>query len=131
MRLLRRWLSSIAFWQFAAFFMLLLLIWVNEILDLASLVYHAQPKAIDVVRGCLLSACVMLTAIVTVGYTYVQQKRMLTGLLTVCSKCRKIKLAEGEWQAMERYLTDHQPVMFSHGLCPDCYAEEIEALKLA
>jgi len=121
--------SWIAFWQFAAFVILLLLIWVNEVLDLAALIYDSPPKSFDVVRACLLSACVILTAIITVGYTYVQQKRIISGILTVCAKCHKVKIDKDAWQAIEVYVSEYQPVAFSHGLCPDCYEDELGKLE--
>ena len=120
--------SWIALWQFASFAMLLLLIWANEILDLGSLIYGAQPKSTDVIRACLLSACVIVTAIITVGHTYVQQKRMISGIVTVCAKCHKVRVDEDAWQQIEVYVGNLQPVRFSHGLCPACYEDELAAL---
>jgi hypothetical protein len=43
---------------------------------------------------------------------------LLTGMLPVCSRCRKIRQA-GAWQPLDTYV--HQnPGEFKHELCPDC-----------
>jgi hypothetical protein len=122
-------LTAIAFWQFATFLMLLLLIWLNEVEDLTSLIYHSAPKPMDVPRASLLSACVIFTAIIAVGYTYSKQRRIISDLITVCAKCHRVRLDEDVWQTVEAYLTDHRRVLLSHGLCPRCYEEEIKALE--
>ena len=44
---------------------------------------------------------------------------LFTGLLPVCSRCRKLRQAGGEWQALETYVAKN-PGEFKHELCPDC-----------
>lgn len=44
----------------------------------------------------------------------------LTGLLPVCSCCKKIRNSEGTWQSIEVYLNTVADVKLSHGLCRDC-----------
>lgn len=44
----------------------------------------------------------------------------LTGLLPVCSCCKKIRNSEGNWQSLEAYLNAVADVKLSHGLCRDC-----------
>jgi PAS domain S-box-containing protein len=46
--------------------------------------------------------------------------RTLSGLVPICSNCKKIRNAKGEWAAVEEYLTQHTGAQFSHGICPDC-----------
>ena len=48
--------------------------------------------------------------------------KTLQGLLPICSYCKKIRDARGEWQGLEKYVTDHSRAKFSHGICPDCLA---------
>jgi two-component system, response regulator PdtaR len=45
---------------------------------------------------------------------------MLSGLLPICSHCKKIRDDEGYWQQVEVYIRDHSEAEFSHGICPDC-----------
>ncbi|MBB6479442.1 PAS domain-containing protein [Spirochaeta isovalerica] len=49
-----------------------------------------------------------------------QRTKILEGLLPICSKCKKIKDSEGEWQELETYIEKHSEALFTHGLCPEC-----------
>jgi PAS domain S-box-containing protein len=46
--------------------------------------------------------------------------KTLTGLLPICSFCKKVRDDSGYWQQIESYLTEHSELFFTHGLCPDC-----------
>jgi PAS domain S-box-containing protein len=46
--------------------------------------------------------------------------KRLRGLLPICSSCKKIRDEKGNWQQMERYVTEHSEAAFSHGMCPEC-----------
>ncbi len=49
--------------------------------------------------------------------------KTLSGLLPICSSCKKIRNDEGYWQQVEIYISEHSDADFSHGLCPDCMKE--------
>lgn len=55
------------------------------------------------------------------------QIKMLSGLLPICSSCKKIRDDKGSWNQLEMYISTHSDAEFTHGLCPDCatlaYAE--------
>ena len=121
-------LATIAAWQFACFAILLLLIWANEVLDLPARVYGLDPSPPSYLAASLLSAFVIFTAILTVGYTYVKQQELLTGMVTVCSRCYKVRVRKDSWEAIEKYIAKRAPVDFSHGYCPDCFADEMAQL---
>lgn len=57
-----------------------------------------------------------------------REVQLLSGLLPICSMCRRIRGAEGHWLPIETYLTAHSPVRFSHSYCPDCSRECLEQL---
>ena len=46
--------------------------------------------------------------------------KLLSGLLPICSGCKKIRDTQGYWQQVESYIREHSEAEFSHGLCPDC-----------
>lgn len=46
--------------------------------------------------------------------------RKLEGILDICASCKRIKNADGAYEQLEAYITDHSEAVFSHGLCPDC-----------
>jgi HAMP domain-containing protein len=49
--------------------------------------------------------------------------KSLRGIIPICAKCKKIRDDKGYWAQLETYLRDHSEAEFSHGLCPDCYAD--------
>jgi len=46
--------------------------------------------------------------------------RILSGLLPICSFCKKIRDDQGYWTQIESFLTEHCDLFFTHGLCPEC-----------
>ncbi len=48
------------------------------------------------------------------------QVKKLSGMLPICSSCKKIRDDEGYWNQVEAYISAHSDVRFSHGICPTC-----------
>lgn len=48
------------------------------------------------------------------------QVKTLSGLLPICSVCKKIRDDQGYWNRIETYISEHSCAQFSHGICPDC-----------
>jgi|GEM_PF-1382639 len=46
--------------------------------------------------------------------------KKLSGLLPICSCCKKIRNDEGYWEQVEEYIEANSEASFSHGLCPQC-----------
>lgn len=46
--------------------------------------------------------------------------KVLSGMLPVCSYCKKIRDDKGEWEPMEEYITERSESVFSHSFCPEC-----------
>jgi PAS domain S-box-containing protein len=51
------------------------------------------------------------------------QIKQLSGLLPICSYCKKIRTDDNYWHQVESYLMAHTDVRFSHGICPECAGE--------
>ena len=45
---------------------------------------------------------------------------VLSGMLPICSSCKKVRDDDGYWEQVEVYVQRHSDAQFSHGLCPDC-----------
>lgn len=45
----------------------------------------------------------------------------LSGLLPICSYCKKIRADKSYWQSVEGYISKHSEAKFSHCTCPECY----------
>lgn len=48
------------------------------------------------------------------------QVKTLSGLLPICSSCKKVRDDKGYWNQIERYIQDHSEAEFSHSICPEC-----------
>ena len=46
--------------------------------------------------------------------------KTLSGILPICSSCKKIRDEKGSWVAVESYVTNHTEAEFTHGICPAC-----------
>ncbi len=57
----------------------------------------------------------------------------LTGMLPICSYCKKVRDDDNYWQQVETFMAQHLGASFSHGICPSCYDKnvrpEVERLK--
>lgn len=60
---------------------------------------------------------------------YIAEIQTLRGILPICGYCKKIRDDDGFWQSVEKYVTDHSEVKFSHSLCPDCKAKHYPEYK--
>ena len=48
------------------------------------------------------------------------QVSLLSGLLSICASCKRIRDEHQIWQHLESYIQAHSEAKFTHGLCPDC-----------
>jgi CheY-like chemotaxis protein len=59
--------------------------------------------------------------------------KVLSGLLPICSSCKKIRDDKGYWNQIESYLEKHSEAKFSHSICPECveklYPESYQRMK--
>ncbi|MEN8154594.1 MAG: hypothetical protein ABFR75_11295 [Acidobacteriota bacterium] len=46
--------------------------------------------------------------------------KTLSGLLPICSNCKKIRDDKGYWNHLETYIHEHSDAAFSHSICPEC-----------
>jgi len=57
------------------------------------------------------------------------QVKTLSGLLPICSSCKKIRDDKGYWNQIESYIRDHSEAEFSHSICPECLKRLYPDLK--
>ena len=46
--------------------------------------------------------------------------KTLSGLLPICSWCKKVRDDQGYWRQIEQFVSERSDARFSHGICPDC-----------
>jgi len=51
---------------------------------------------------------------------YLEEMKILRGIVPICSFCKKIRDADGQWSEVESYISKHSEARFSHGCCPEC-----------
>ena len=121
--------SYIAIWQFLAFVMLVLLVWVNEMLDLGHIFWELPAREFSWMHACIGTGGVLFAAVITIGHTYIQQRQIVRGLLTICTYCHKIQADSELWQRVEEYISSRSSIFFSHGICPACLEVETRRVQ--
>lgn len=46
--------------------------------------------------------------------------KVLRGLLAICPRCKKVRVASDRWEALEVYVSRNADVEFTHGVCQKC-----------
>lgn len=49
-----------------------------------------------------------------------EEVRTLSGIIPICSHCKKVRNDSGYWEQVEAYVSRMTEAGFSHGICPDC-----------
>ena len=115
----------------------LTLVFENQIEDFMSAsVYQGLTFTVNVVGNIML-----ITGLIIINAQRLEhdlfkaraQVKSLTGLLPICSSCKKIRDDRGCWQDVAVYVRDRSEAEFSHGLCPECmerlYPEYAQRLR--
>ena len=55
--------------------------------------------------------------------------KRLEGIIPICMYCKKIRDDGDLWQQLEKYITENSDAVFSHGICPDCFAQHFKGGK--
>jgi PAS domain S-box-containing protein len=58
-----------------------------------------------------------------------KEVRTLRGLLPICGYCKNVRTDSGSWQKIELYVKAHTEADFSHGICPQCYEQQMAKLR--
>ena len=56
--------------------------------------------------------------------------RKLSGLLPICSHCKKVRDDKGYWNRLEAYIETHSDAEFSHSICQECAEKYYPELDL-
>jgi hypothetical protein len=80
-----------------------------------------QNKAIEIEIAERKQAQIEKDALIVELQEALKSVKTLSGLLPICSSCKKIRDDQGYWKQIEIYIKDHSEADFSHGICPDCW----------
>lgn len=56
--------------------------------------------------------------------------KTLSGLVPICSHCKKIRDDKGYWNQIEVYIQEHSDAKFSHGICQECVKKHYPDLDI-
>lgn len=124
-----RLFGLVALWQTLLVFSLVAMIWIKEILDIPNLLFGAPPSKIDWLGALVLTISVLTVGLILVAHTYLQQKRILHGFISVCSYCHKVHVEAATWQQMEEFIANRTRAEFTHGICPICYEKALKEIE--
>lgn len=97
--------------------------------------WYGSPKPFWTVKSVLLGAGILLSVVVllVLAWHYSQvvllnrrlenalnQVKLLSGLLPICTVCKKIRDDSGSWNRIEQYISERSNAEFSHSICPEC-----------
>ncbi len=105
-----------------SFLLLILLVWLNELLDLP---HHLLGAPVNGAPLRLEEALLETLVIVGVGVfvllaTGILSRRIreMESFIVICAWCRKVRVDQ-EWTSLEHFLAEHRSAV-THGICPDC-----------
>lgn len=55
--------------------------------------------------------------------------KRLEGIIPICMHCKAIRSTDDAWHQLEDYISEHSDALFSHGICPDCFAIQVKGLE--
>jgi hypothetical protein len=55
--------------------------------------------------------------------------KQLEGIISICMYCKKIRNDAEKWDQLEEYISNHSEALFSHGICPECYKQQMEEIR--
>lgn len=63
------------------------------------------------------------------AFRALSEVKTLSGMIPICSNCKKIRDDHGYYQQLEHYISTHSDARFSHGVCPDCIPKLYPEIK--
>ncbi|MBU0945065.1 MAG: hypothetical protein KJ804_01210 [Proteobacteria bacterium] len=109
-------------YEILAITMIILLIWIDEVLDIPYFLFGAEATLVNWRESLFESISIAILGGIIIKYTSRILKRMkyLEGFLSICASCKKIRDEEGSWHQIESYIGERSEAKFSHGICPEC-----------
>jgi hypothetical protein len=114
--------TRIIVFEAIAFIFIMLLIWLDQVIDIPYLFLGAEATPINWREALFESIIVGVVGAIIINYTIKLFRRMkyLEGILPICASCKRIRDEKGDWRQMEDYIDERSEATFSHGICPEC-----------
>ncbi|MCD4775902.1 MAG: hypothetical protein K8S15_07605 [Candidatus Aegiribacteria sp.] len=113
--------KRIAIFESAGFLLVIIVLWLDEIIDLPHRLFGAPVTPINYKESIFETFITLLLAWLIISLTMKLLKRInvLEGILPICSFCNKIRV-QGEWIPFDSFIKNHSEADFSHSICPEC-----------
>ena len=56
--------------------------------------------------------------------------KRLEGIIPICMYCKKIRNDDTMWQRFEQYIGEHLDAQFTHGVCPECFNDQVKKIMV-
>jgi hypothetical protein len=125
-------LTKIVLYQNLGFLAVIVLCFLDELLQLPSLIFSDHPFAF-VYRRSTLEMLLFLAVWLLVSNStrrLLKQVRQLENFLHVCAWCRRIDY-KGQWMPLEDFMEQGFDTPTTHGICAECLSRQKEAIERA
>jgi hypothetical protein len=128
----KRTAQAILWIECLGFASIILLSWVDELLELPRRLFGGAPHSAwrESAIESILTLAVWLI-VFTATRRVLRRFHYLEDMLMMCGWCRKLS-RDGDWLSLEHYCTKELGIDISHGLCPRCgrqLMQEAEPVK--
>ena len=122
--------SWVLWYECLGFGMLLVLSWVNELVNLSRRILGEELRPSDWRDSALQSVVILLIwwGVFALTRRLMAHLHYLEGFLRVCAWCRKVGQGE-EWMRLEDYFARGFQIETTHGMCPECMKKMEEDTK--
>ena len=123
-------LARIVVYQNVGFLAVIVLCFLDELLQLPSLIFSGHPFVV-LYRRPTLEMLLFLAIWLLVSKStrrLLKQVRQLEDFLRVCSWCRRIDY-KGEWMPLEEFMEQGFDTPTTHGICPECLRQKKDAIE--
>jgi hypothetical protein len=123
-------LARIVVYQNVGFLAVIVLCFLDELLQLPSLIFSGHPF-VALYRRPTLEMLLFLAVWLLVSNStrrLLKQVRQLEDFLRVCSWCRRIDY-KGEWMPLEEFMEQGFDTPTTHGICPECLRQKKDAIE--
>ena len=123
--------KKVSWYEGMAFLFIILMTWIDEILDIPFLILGAPSTPINWRESLFESVIIAIIGAVIIRYTYnlLTKISYLEAILPVCASCQKIRLDPAFWDDIKLLIKDRADKEFVHGVCPDCIDKYYPELK--
>ena len=113
--------SRVLWYECFGFGLILLLSWLNKVVDLPHLIVGGDLHASKWRDSTMETVLILLIWAFVHSLTrrLVARLHYLEGMLRVCAWCRKVGHGE-RWMRLEEYFAEDFKIGTTHGVCPDC-----------